>query len=451
MTTTITLVSHASVVIDTGTVRIWTDPWLDGPSSNSRAFNDSWALLAPAVLADDWWPRLDYVWISHEHADHFHVPTLRALPDEVKQRVTVLTRTGDGPKLAAALHAMGFPKVTPIGHRGRLDLRGGAEAYSYEVGQMDTCLAVIDGDDVVLNANDAELSDTDCRLLRQDLGACGTVLNQFSIAGYGGHPDHETHLAAQAQRVLDSLVHDHEALGADVTIPFASYVYFCCEDNHYVNAYANRPRDVDDALAAKGLGSVVLAPGETYTVGEDRDSTAALDWWDARYDGLDDLPYVAAEPVPLAEIERAFRERCDQLRTVLPGAALRWMGPVTAAIPDLGLTVRFCLAERSFRVVDPTDDRDGPDLTVNSQPLDFAFRHPYGVQTLGVSARVIVRADDRNWRRHRAAFAVANSGLDLRWHRLVSRSNLAFVRPRVRGGAAQVRHWLRRASAETAA
>lgn len=438
----ITLVSHASVIIDTGTVRLWTDPWLAG-----KAFNDSWALITPAVLADEWYPRLDYLWISHEHADHFHVPTLRALPDEVKQRVTVLTRTGDAPKLTQALTRMGFAHVLPIAHRGRIALPGGAEAYSYEVGQMDTCLAVIDGGDVVLNANDAELSDTDCRLLRQDLGPCRTVLNQFSVAGYGGHPDHQTHLTAQAERVLGSLVHDHEALGADVTIPFASYVYFCCEDNRYVNSYANRPRDVDQALSARGLRAVVLAPGDTYTVGEAHDSAAALDWWDGCFDGVDELPYDAVEPVPLAEIEEAFRQRCDQLRTVLPGAALMWMGAITAMIPDLGVTVRFCLAARTFQVVGSGTE---PDVTVNSQPLDFAFRHPYGVQTLGVSARVTVRPGDRQWRRHRVAFAVANSGLDLRWHRLISRGNLRFVRPRVRGGLAQMRHLLRRSSAETA-
>ena len=40
----VTLVSHASVVIDTGSVRIWTDPWLFG-----KAFNDSWLLLVPAA------------------------------------------------------------------------------------------------------------------------------------------------------------------------------------------------------------------------------------------------------------------------------------------------------------------------------------------------------------------------------------------------------------------
>lgn len=432
----VTLVSHASVLIDAGPVRIWTDPWLAG-----KAFNDSWALLAPAALPDDAYAGIDYLWISHEHADHFHVPTLRGLPEDLKQRVTVLVRTGDAPKMVEALEAMGFRTVTPLAHRGRVTLSEGVEAYSYEVGQMDTCLAIIQGGDVVLNVNDAELSETDCRLLRQDLGPCRTVLNQFSIAGYGGHPDRATHLGAQAARIVESVVHDHEALGAEVTIPFASFVYFCREDNRYVNAYANRPGEIDRALTASGGHAVVLAPGDSYTVGGDHDSSAALAWWDQRFDTLDQQPYDPVEPVPMAEVEEAFRWRCTQLRTVLPEAVLRWMGPITAALPDHGETVRFCVADRSFETV---GGDAVVDVTVNSQPLAFALGHPYGLQTLGVSARATVRPDASGWRRHRIAFAVANSGLDLRWRRLVSRSNVRLVVPRVRGGLAQIRYLLRR-------
>lgn len=438
----VTLVSHASVLIDAGPVRVWTDPWLAG-----KAFNDSWALLAPAAFPDDGYTGVDYLWISHEHADHFHVPTLRALPEELKRRVAVLVRTGDAPKMVEALEAMGFRTVTPVAHRSRITLADGVEAYSYEVGQMDTCLAILQGGDVVLNVNDAELSDTDCRLLRQDLGRCRTVLNQFSIAGYGGHPDRATHLTAQAARIAGSVVHDHEALGADVTIPFASFVYFCRDDNRYVNEYANRPSDIDRALAAEGRRAVVLAPGDSYTVGEDHDSSAALAWWDQRFDTLDEQPYDPVEPVAMAAIEEAFRWRCTQLRTVLPGAVLRWMGPITASLPDLGETVRFCIADRSFEAVGGDAMAD---VTVNSQPLAFALGHPYGLQTLGVSARATVRADSRGWRRHRIAFAVANSGLDLRWRRLVSRSNLRLVAPRVRGGLAQVRYLLARTTTGSA-
>ena len=67
----VTLVSHASVIIETGSVVLWTDPWLFG-----RAFNESWALQpeVPRERIEPWLPRITHLWVSHEHPDHFHVP-----------------------------------------------------------------------------------------------------------------------------------------------------------------------------------------------------------------------------------------------------------------------------------------------------------------------------------------------------------------------------------------
>ena len=81
----IRLVSHASVLIKTATAGIWTDPWFVG-----KAFNDSWALWPRAAYDVEMLEQVDYVWISHEHPDHFSIPSLRALPENLKRRVTVL-------------------------------------------------------------------------------------------------------------------------------------------------------------------------------------------------------------------------------------------------------------------------------------------------------------------------------------------------------------------------
>ena len=241
--------------------------------------------------------------------------------------------------------------------------------------------------------------------------------------------------------MLDTVVRDHEGLDAAVTVPIASYVYFCTEDNRYVNEHANRPSDVARVLADRGHTSVVLVPGERYEVGAEHDSSQALAWWDERYDALDDLPYRRVAPVPLADVEAGFDWRCDQLRTVLPELVVRRLGPVVAHLPDRDETIRFDVGRRTFERL---EGRPPPDLTVDSQPLAFALGQPFGVQTLGVSARATVAPGNRSWRRHRIACAVAHSGLDLRLHRLACAGNRRLVRPRLRGGLTQVREQLRR-------
>ena len=90
---------------------IWTDPWLFG-----KAFNDSWSLL-PAQFEANLYKRINYLWISHEHPDHFHIATLKSLPT-VKERVTLLFQENNSDM-----------KVISLGYSER---RGSESLYVYK-------------------------------------------------------------------------------------------------------------------------------------------------------------------------------------------------------------------------------------------------------------------------------------------------------------------------------
>ena len=69
----IEFINHACYIVDTGKVRILCDPWLHG-----QAFDRGWEHLVetPVKINDlDY----DYIWISHEHPDHFSVQDLMRL------------------------------------------------------------------------------------------------------------------------------------------------------------------------------------------------------------------------------------------------------------------------------------------------------------------------------------------------------------------------------------
>src|SRR5205823_12128573 len=61
----ITMVSHASVLIEAGPIVLLTDPWFMG-----AVFNESWALLCPPALTPTTLQGVTHIWISHEHPDH---------------------------------------------------------------------------------------------------------------------------------------------------------------------------------------------------------------------------------------------------------------------------------------------------------------------------------------------------------------------------------------------
>jgi hypothetical protein len=426
----IQLVSHASVLIRTADLTIWTDPWLTG-----KVFNNSWTLLLDPAWDPAWLDEIDYLWISHEHPDHFNIPTLRALPDAFKRRVTVLFQANNSDKMFAALRRLGFQHTLALPHRQILALRGRTRVYCYQVGQMDSCLAVLGDDTTVLDINDAEADTQDCQRMRADLGPVRVVLNQFSLAGYGGEHDRATRLPAKARQIVDNMIANHRDLGAEVTIPIASFVYFSSVDNAYMNAYANTPRTVADAFDHAGLQLAVLDHGDDYTVGQPWDSAPALRHYDAVYAALPQLPLDPVPPASLAELSAALTQLHARLVEFYPPWLLAtWLRPITANILDLGEIVEIDLAHGQWRRTPSA----AIDLSLNAQPLLFALQHPFGVQTLGVSARLTVHANALNWRRHRILLSMFNAEVYLRPHLLFTRRNLEHLRARLGGGLRQL-------------
>lgn len=411
----ITLVSHASAVISIGDTRILTDPWQFG-----TAFNDSWKLIVPPADLEGMLDTIDFLWISHEHPDHFHIPTLKSLPEAFRKRVTVLfQRSSDSDKMVKAFTGMlGFANVRLLDHRTWVPIAPGAEVYCYHSRQIDSALAVRGGGRTILNLNDCEASARDLETLHGDLGPVDVLLNQFSIAGFDGN---EAQLASEAATILDTMIRDHRTLEATTTVPFASFVYFCCTDNARINRFANSPRRVADRFAKEGLDVAVLAPGDSFVPGQPHDNGAALAKFDAIYDNLDALPLTAAAAVPLDQIQTAFTSMRAKLVRMHGRLALRLLKPVTVAVPDLG--VRLLLSVRDGTLT-PTDA--DPDIEINSQPLHFLLSNNFGLQTLGVSGRYTLHRNLGNWFRHRALFAMLNAGIGMSVRQIVSPRQLAF-------------------------
>src|SRR5437773_119338 len=105
----VTMLGHAALLCETEDVRILMDPWLVGPAN----FRSWWHLpdvdLDPAKL-----PEIDYIYISHSHSDHFHVPTLEAF----HQRPTVLIPRLYHNRLVSRLRDLRYTRIKVLSLRG---------------------------------------------------------------------------------------------------------------------------------------------------------------------------------------------------------------------------------------------------------------------------------------------------------------------------------------------
>ncbi|MFL6672748.1 MAG: MBL fold metallo-hydrolase [Massilia sp.] len=443
----ITLVSHASVIIDADGIKIWTDPWL-----LSKAFNNSWSLLGKPAYFPQMLNDIQYLWISHEHPDHFNIPTLKSLPDEFKKRVIVLFQQQNSEKIFEALRSFGFTNFQSLPNRRTVSLPGGVDVYCYQASFGDSCLGVKHGGEVVFNVNDAELSASDCRRVLKNLGKVDVVLNQFSLAGYNGYLNYDRVLPTSAKEKLSRLLNNHRDLGAKVTIPFASFVYFSSEDNRFLNRYGNSPQAVATFVQAHGYRVRFLFLGETASVSEitmpeDEGNNRALSRWLELYDQINGFEYTSDPPVALDEIQVLAREFSNSLRRYFPAIVLRRVKPLKFYIRDLGLIAEFDLMSGALKQL--ADPQEHADVLVNSQPLAASFKFPFGFETLAVSGRLLVQNNFKNWQWLKNITILWNNQLYLRPRYLLNAKLLRYVAARIQSGL--LRQMVRKARMRAAA
>jgi len=430
-------VGHACIVAECADTSILMDPWLFG-----KIFNDSWSLMPEPKFDNAMLDKVDYIWISHEHPDHCHFPTLGSFPEAFKKRATILFQDRDYAKMFAAFRKLGYERFQRLPHRAIVPLSNGPDAtqvYCYHAGLMDSALAVMNNGQVIFNANDARISAGECKGILSDIGRVDVLLNQFSLAAYAGFEPHEKYLPNRAKQILENVSSVHRGLGAKATIPFASFIYFSSLDNKYVNNFANTARDAADFLKRRGQRAVVLYPNDSWQVGAEHDSSDAL----ARFEQLpsvDQRDYDPIESKSMADIVAAYDSLAEHMREKYSMLILRMLRPVTIRIPDLGKTVQFRLAKGSLEEIDSSTE---PDLAINSQPLWFGFKFPFGIQTLGVSARFSLLRNFNNWKFHRILFSLNNGGVYLRPRYLLTNEMLGYIRTRLGGGLRQSIHYYR--------
>ena len=107
----VTFVGHSSLVIWLGSSSILCDPWLSG-----RVFNSGWGLSPEPVFDHANLKDINYLWISHEHADHLHFATLKNFSEEFKSRVVVIFQKNNSDKVSAALRKIGYQHFLTVPH-----------------------------------------------------------------------------------------------------------------------------------------------------------------------------------------------------------------------------------------------------------------------------------------------------------------------------------------------
>ncbi len=102
---------HAAVLFEIDGVCILTDPWLGSESwGGTLALHPQSTVSLREIEA-----RVDVIFFSHAHDDHFHLDFLAQLSKDFRQRVTVVIPSFDGGYFRRLVSRVGFHNVLEIG------------------------------------------------------------------------------------------------------------------------------------------------------------------------------------------------------------------------------------------------------------------------------------------------------------------------------------------------
>jgi hypothetical protein len=400
--TRLTWVNHAGYLLEHDDVGILVDPWFAG-----TAFDDGWAPTSEPVAPD--FSRVNYVWLSHEHPDHFSPRSLSSVPAAARAAITVLFQRSRDQRVAKACRQLGFT----VRETDREDVQLGpsitARIASWTGG--DSMLAVRAGDLTILNLNDAVIPDRGAaRAAASRLGIerADVLLTQFSYANRVGNPDQPEVRRQEAERKLAALQLHARSFAARWVVPFASHVWFCHGENSYMNDEMVLPSRAVTAAAEVGT-PVMLYPGDTWSVGKAHDAhEAALRYEADIKERLAGPPLVPSSPtVALDELNQVARTFADRLKDRNGRLVIR--GLVSAGVLRPAILEVTDLDQRLALTTEGLGEaHDGPaDVRLSSEALVFALRHEFGGATLQVNARFTVPAGG-NFGRFRRYLMLSN-------------------------------------------
>lgn len=412
----VTWINHASFLIqdDALSFSLLTDPWYSG-----RVFLDGWELLAETRgLPLDVHGRF-FVWISHEHPDHFSPNTLREIiktyPDVQflyqtsldKRVVTWITRSG------------GSAIELPNGKKVRLV--DGPSVLCRRLGSGDSYLIAESDGETFVNTNDAVLFKSDIKTIQRDckeFHAVDYLTCQFGIAGKVGNINDIEMRVEESSKIVSLVLSQVIKLGAKHYIPSASMKVFCRQDNCYMNRGQTNLRSlVEMLLTETNCLPLVLPSNERW------DRTLPIPNWQLLVDQFDSAIREQSEKADgssdrevfsLEEVRDAYMSWWNRQVKFHSRLGLFLVTLVSGSIGSPGLCfmvdeIEELVGIRSAPTRDHQRKKEKLVIEVRSDVVLKALSEDYGLMSLLISARFQASAQAQRCLRILAWIAIQRS------------------------------------------
>lgn len=263
----IKLHAHACIEVIYNDFHLLCDPWLEGP-----AFLGAWLQYPPAnVGIKDLKP--DAIWISHEHSDHFHIPTL----EKIDKNIPIYIPAFPNGRMEMELEKLGFKNIYIMPWGEKVNINSSISITTYQPSSLwnDAFVLIEIGSFKFLNLNDAGINHQVAKLV----GPVHAIASSFS-PGASGYPltwEHISETQKKAimtnsrQGILKMLEQAAEIYGATYIFPFASHftLWKPEHDKYSKQLLRNTVSDVVEYFKDKPYKVIDIFPGGVWNTSTD--------------------------------------------------------------------------------------------------------------------------------------------------------------------------------------
>lgn len=362
--------NHASVLFEYKNVRLLTDPWYF-----DTCFEGGWGLRYQNPQALDLAATANYLWISHFHADHFHVPTLKKLL-ALNPEITVLGNHSYNFQLDEAMRGIGFTNIIRFEERRPITIEEGITLTRYPTTGIDNMLHLKHEAFSILNYNDCNIPPLSQKLLKRKIGAIDILMSNYNHAGkllLYPYPNDET----IRRKLIDSFSNNYKTFNPQYVLPYASHHYYRASESKHQNTShisGHELTRIDPKIINWRIGDVVIFDKHTNVLlVDDTDNKTAPTR------PLDTLVHGPSETE--LELVRLSREYVKNLR--------RLYGPVAWFLPQLLINIAdldVVMKLGTFTGLTLAEPGTEPQIVAHSSALKKWWSKRYGTDSFVVGA-----------------------------------------------------------------
>ncbi len=384
----IEFINHASVLISDDNIGILTDPWYEGD-----VFNKGWNLLINQSdkEIEDTLEKTNYIWVSHEHPDHFSVNFFIKYKNLIQERkIKILFQKTLDSRVTNFLKSKSF-EVIELTDKKTYSLNERLKVKVIKVDFYDSA-QIFEFDDIrVVNMNDCPFeSDLELKKFAKKVGKADLLLSQFSYAAWKGGKENKKWRQDAAREKLVTLRRQAQVLECEKIIPFASFIYFSNKENMYLNDSHNRPSDVIDYFKNSKITPYIFKPFEKQSISELKQDPSSIAFWDNVFNKINNFNYYTYDKsfnfdeLKLEHkkyIDNIFRKNSKFLIYILHKIKIfNAFSDLNIYLHDQNLYINLSMFSGLTILKDKKFD-----IKIHSNSLMFIFKNEFGFDTLSVN------------------------------------------------------------------